>query len=99
MSTRKHDGADCAIVWQLPERCAERGLTARAFGEALKRCQHPRSRAQVYRLFGPIHSVTFKVLDAVCEALECDPGDLLVRVPTMPAHRPPPTFKPPGRGR
>ena len=99
MSKRNSEGTDtCEISWKLRERCAERGLSARAFGDALKRCRHPRSRAQIYRLFGPIHGVTLKVLAASCEALDCSPGDLLVRVRTTPALRPPPPFKPPGRG-
>ena len=100
MSKRKSERTQtCEISWRLREQCAQRGLSARAFGEALKRCQHPRSRAQVYRMFGPIQSVTLKLLDASCEALDCNPGDLLVRVRTTPALRPPPTFKPPGSGR
>lgn len=64
------------IYWRLAEVLDERGMTPLELAKKLG-VAHP----SIYRLARQKHitRITDDKLDALCKALDCQPGDLLVR--------------------
>lgn len=66
-----------AIYWRLDKVLSEKGVTAWELAHRLG-VAHP----SIYRLVKQKHITRITVhdgtLDAICEALKCEPGDLLV---------------------
>lgn len=64
------------IYWRLREVLDEKGVTPLELAKRLG-VKHP----SVYRLAAQRHvtRITDDKLDAICKALDCQPGDLLIR--------------------
>jgi putative transcriptional regulator len=73
-----------AILWRLRAVLDARHITRMELARRLG-VEHP----SIYRLAAAsrITRITTAKLDAICEAVDCEPGDLLVRETAKPAKR------------
>ena len=70
-----------AIVIKLDKLLQERGMTLTALAE---RIDITLANLSILKT-GKAKAVRFSTLEAICAALECQPGDLLAFDPTLPA--------------
>lgn len=66
-----------AIVLHLDELMAERGIKLIDLAEEIDLSNVNLSRIKT----GKVRAIRFSTLDALCEALGCQPGDILEHVP------------------
>lgn len=66
-----------AIETRLDEVMAERGVKLIDLAERVGLTNANLSRIKT----GKVRAIRFATLDALCEELDCQPGDILVRVP------------------
>lgn len=65
------------VVWRLDRVMADRGITLNDLAEKVGITPVNLSRIRTNKSI----SARFSTLGALCEALDCDPGDLIERVP------------------
>ncbi len=65
------------IVLHLNEVMAERGISLNELSERVGITNVNMSRIKT----GKVKAVRFSTLDAICDVLECEPGDIIKRVP------------------
>lgn len=65
------------IVLHLDEVMAERGISLNELSERVGITNVNMSRIKT----GKVKAVRFSTLDAICDVLECEPGDIIKRVP------------------
>lgn len=72
-----------AIVLKLGDVMASRGMSLNELAERVGITNVNMSRIKT----GKIKAIRFSTLDAICEVLDCQPGDILVHVdsPTSPS--------------
>lgn len=68
---------DMAIVLHLDELMAERGIKLIDLAEEIDLSNANLSHIKT----GKVRAIRFSTLDALCEALGCQPGDILEHVP------------------
>jgi putative transcriptional regulator len=70
-----------AIHIKLKELREKRGLSQNALAR-----QMGQSLANIQKIeYGNVKSVTLETLDLLCESLDCEPGDLLIRIHKEPS--------------
>lgn len=67
------------IVLHLDEVMAERGISLNELSERVGITNVNMSRIKT----GKVKAVRFSTLDAICDVLECEPGDIIKRVPDV----------------
>ena len=73
-----------AITVQLDDMLHERRMT---LTELAERIDMALANLSILKT-GKARAIRFSTLDAICEALACQPGDILRYEPEMPAHQP-----------
>lgn len=74
-----------AIVLKLGDVMASRGMSLNELAERVGITNVNMSRIKT----GKVRAIRFSTLDAICEVLDCQPGDILVHVdnPTPPSDK------------